>query len=394
MKIAVIGHLKHPIRKPFAGGLESFTHGYVRSLQCRGHRVVLFASGDSDSELPLCPTVERATVPDSVARFGRCHDSWIDSVEDAAYSKLMDRLVGCDFDVIHNHSLSPIPLAEASKQRCPLVTTLHAPRLPRMADILRRQIPGTCGYFVNVSKSNSNNWRHVIPRQKIIHNGVDTRSWNCGRSDKRPRAVWFGRVLPDKGTHHAVAAAHRAGLSIDVVGPISDSSYFQRQVAPRLSPMDRYLGHQPQERLRAIISSAAVAVITPCWDEPFGLVIVEALACGTPIAGFARGALPEIVRPSVGRLARSGDVDALAAAIRHASSLSPDVCRRYVQEHFSLERMISRYEGLYEQCIQTGKPGLLSRMSTGHSRRTLPQSSIATRIPRGRATLMNRPPIE
>ncbi|EMI15778.1 glycosyl transferase, group 1 family protein [Rhodopirellula maiorica SM1] len=349
MKIGVIGHLKHAIAKPYAGGLESFTHSYIRALVDRGHDVTLFASGDSDPALPLDPIVPTATIAESRRRLGRVHTPWVECVEDEAYESLMVRLAAADFDVIHNHSLSPIPLRFASIQPTRMITTLHTPVLPRMQSELESRGSENCGEFVNISEANAAVWRHWIPNQRIIHNGVDTRFWKNCCAPKQRRAIWFGRILPDKGTHLAIAAAQRAGLPIDIVGPIADQDYFDAEVSPKLSPSCVYLGHKTHEELCELVSRAAVALVTPCWDEPFGLVVAEALACGTPVAAFARGALPELITPSVGRLAAPGDVPALAAATRDALCLAGEVCRRVAQEKYSFDRMVSHYETLYRR---------------------------------------------
>ncbi len=379
MKIAIIGHVKYPIARPFAGGLEAFTHSYVSCLQKRGHDVTLFASGDSDLSLPLQAIVDRGTVGDSITRLGCQDNNWIEAVEDEAYEGLVYRLGNSNFDVVHNHSLSPIPLRFASLLPCPMVTTLHTPCLPRMSDEIGNRGIENVGSFVNISDANCHNWSNLIPSQQVIPNGVDTMFWKTCRQPKRNRAIWFGRILPDKGTHYAIDAAHRAGIPIDVVGPISDDDYFREQVHPRLLKTDEYHGHQPHERLCGLISRSAVAIITPCWDEPFGLVIAEALACGTPVAGFARGALPEIVRPSVGRLATCGDVDGLAIAIHECRSLSDEVCRRYAQEHYSDSLMMNRYETLYHQLI---------------GQRVASPTSIQTRVDKGGSVVSKRQPVQ
>ena len=347
MKIGIIGHLKFPIAKPFAGGLETFTHQFVSNLVQRGHDVTLFASGDSDAALPLQPIVSKATIADSQSRLGCVENEWVEGVEDEAYETLLTNLSGSDFDVIHNHSLSPIPLRFASVLPARMLTTLHAPPLPRMVEEIRNRGAEMCGDFVNISQANAKAWSAALPHQTVIHNGVDTGFWKTCCSLKNDRAIWFGRILPDKGTHFAIEAAHRAGLDIDVIGPVSDQRYFDQEVAPRLSGRDRYMGHRTHEELCKLISRSAVALVTPCWDEPFGLVVAEALACGTPVAGFSRGALPEIVSPSVGDLAAPGDVGQLAAAVRKCLNLNSEVCRRVAQEQFGLTRMIRHYEQLY-----------------------------------------------
>lgn len=349
MKIGIIGHLKHPIAKPYAGGLESFTDAYVRNLVKRGHDITLFASGDSDPSLPLTPIIDRATIPDSRRRLGRIHNEWVESVEDEAYEHLMTALGQQSFDVIHNHSLSPIPLRFAGIVATPMLTTLHAPPLERMVAELNARSCFRCGQFVNISNANADAWKSHIQNQSVIYNGVDTGFWNQAGVPRCKRAIWFGRILPDKGTHLAIDAARRAGLPIDIVGPVCDDDYFQQEVLPRLDRETCYLGHQRHEDLCRLIARSAVTIVTPCWDEPFGLVVTESLACGTPVAGFARGALPEIIDKSVGRLAAPGDVCQLADAASECLKLSSQRCRLVAQQRFSFDRMVDHYEAMYER---------------------------------------------
>lgn len=347
MNIAIVGHLKFPIRRPFAGGLEMFTYALVEALQQRGHAVTLFASGDSDPALPLSPICSAATIPDCMQKFGRLNHEWIESVEDDAYAELMRQLTQSKFDAVHNNSLSPVPLAYARSIPNGLITTLHAPVLPRMERELTLRGGAACGRFINISNVNALAWQHLVPEQTVIHNGVDVHLWRAPIKSTQSRAIWWGRILPDKGTHLAIDAAHEAGMPIDLAGPISDEDYFTTEVQPRLTDADRYLGHLTHEELCQQVSRAAVAVITPCWDEPFGLVVTEALACGTPVAGFARGALPELVTADVGRLAAPGDTHDLARAIAQATHLNRWRCRRVAEVKYSLDRMVSEYEAYY-----------------------------------------------
>lgn len=365
MKIAVIGHLKFPIRKPFAGGLEAYTHSFIQELASRSNQVTLFAAGGSDPSLPVVPIVQRGTVEASQDRFGMKDDVWIETEEDEAYYALMDRLRSADFDIVHNHSLNPIPLRMSQDLPCPMVTTLHAPCLPRLEREIYRSGAENVGTMVNISQANQQAWSHVIPDQRVVYNGVDTEFWKNCCEDTCDRAIWFGRILPDKGTHLAIKAAHRAGMPIDVVGPISDETYFATEVLPRLRVTDEYHGHQPHEKLCGLISRSAVAVITPCWDEPFGLVVAEALACGTPVAAFERGAIAELVQSQVGSLAEPSDTWGLARAIQSARVLCGDECRRYAEAHFSLASMMQQYLDLYQQLIERWTVPTIPILPTG-----------------------------
>lgn len=349
MKIGIIGHIKHPIAKPFAGGLEAFTDSFVRGLVSRGHDVTLFASGDSDPTLPLSPLTERSTIAASQERLGTINHRWVEKVEDESYETLMEELSQQSFDIVHNHSLSPIPLRHGANLRCPSLTTLHVPPIPRMVEAVKSQHRLRRGKFVSISSSSAAAWRPHVTQQVVIHNGVDTEFWHRGHRSQPRRAIWFGRIVPEKGTHLAMDAARLAGLALDIVGPIADDDYFDDEIRPRLNGRANYLGHAGHHDLRRLIGRASVALVTPRWEEPFGLVVVEALACGTPVAGFARGALTEIIDDQVGRLADVDDVVGLARAAKQCLSLSGRNCRNAAKKRFCFQRMIDRYENLYRQ---------------------------------------------
>lgn len=349
MKIGIIGHLKFPIAKPFAGGLEAFTHAFANALIQRGHEVSLFASADSDSRLPIKAIMPQATIPGSRSRFGRVDVDWVERTEDRSYARMMREIGTHRFDIVHNHSLSPIPLRDARLTGARLITTLHAPVLPRMAAEIRRAGAHSCGEFVNISQANARGWTSLLGSHRVIYNGVDTDLWRRRSGIKHNRSVWFGRIVPDKGVHLAIEASHRAGLAISVIGPVSDQDYFDHEVAPRLRTGDAYLGHQSHESLSRVIGRSAVAMVTPCWEEPFGLVVAESLACGTPVAAFCRGALPELISDRVGRLAEPDDVEELAQAATNCLPLDGGDCRRVAKDRFSFRRMVDQYERLYYQ---------------------------------------------
>ena len=162
--------------------------------------------------------------------------------------------------------------------------------------------------------------------------------------------VWFGRFVPEKGPHLAVDAARQAGMPITLVGPVVDATYFAGAIRPRLGPDVEYGGHLAVPELAALVGASAGALVTPVWDEPYGLVVAEALACGTPVVAFDRGGIPEVLTdPAVGSLVPPGDVVGMAEAVRRSVLLDRDDVRSYAERYLSLDRMITRYERLYAQ---------------------------------------------
>ena len=350
LSICLIGSSRYPVREPFAGGLEASIHLLARSLRARGHEVVLFAAPGSDPALGARELAVPAFSSSRAARadVGARPEEWM--AEHHAYLGLMMDLVRgrLAVDVVHNNSLHHLPVAMAGAIAAPMVTTLHTPPLGWLESAVEYAGATT---FVAVSEATRQAWSHALDA-RVVHNGVDTDAWRAGAGGRR--AVWFGRVVPEKGVHDALDATHAAGLDLDIVGPALDPGYWATEVQPRLAPGDRYLGHLAQRDLAAVIRTSRVAVVTPHWGEPFGLVAAESLASGTPVAGYAQGGLSEIVTPEVGRLVRSGDLPALVEAIGHAAELSRSAAREHAVERFGVERMVRGYEDIYRELTFEG----------------------------------------
>lgn len=348
MRIGIVASARHAIREPFAGGLERHTHALATGLRARGHDVTIFASGDSDPAMdvePVCPRANglnlSAAAEQDASMLSR---GFLE--EHHAYLHLMLRLSDrTDLDVLQNSSLHHLPVAMADTLPMPVVTTLHTPPTPWIESAVAAAAGFSTGTFVAVSDHTAASWTHV-PVSQVIPNGIAVDDWPFSDDADPDLAVWTGRIVAEKGTHLAIDAAHLAGMRIAVAGP-ADPAYLRDEVLPRLGPDDIMLGHLGHADLAAAVGTAAVQLVTPCWDEPFGLVVPEALACGTPVAAFDRGAMGEIIDDACGRLAAADDVEALAAAARDAARLDRNVCRRRAEEHFAIGPMVEQYEQLY-----------------------------------------------
>ena len=351
MKIGIISHLKYPIKEPFAGGLEMHTYALADGLIRRGHQVRVFAASDSDECLNIDPIDLSTLNYEGFKAFEPNTQEFSEQFvrEHHVYMELMLRLAHEDLDVIQNNSLNYLPLLMARTLSTPMVTTLHTPPFSwlQSAVLCERKQPKV--HYVTVSRQNARSWSDYLEACPVIYNGIDLNKWRYSSRAEEGTAVWFGRIVPEKGTHLAVQAAHWAGLRLHLAGPVCDQRYFDEEVQPLLTIGDTYYGHLRHRELIDLIGMSSVFLCTPCWEEPYGLVVAEALACGTPVAAFRRGALPEIVNINTGRFARPDDVASLAEAAWEASTLRRIDCRRRAEQVASMERMVDEYVDLYTE---------------------------------------------
>lgn len=346
MKIALIAHLKFPIAEPFAGGLEMHSHMLARKLLERGHELTLFAAEGSDPRLGFIPLMPPTGTP-----CGAAEEAAAARAEQRAYADILGRLARGSFDVVHNNALHWLPLIAGDPHGPPMVTVLHTPPFKPLERAVRTRALDDMT-FVAISPAVARMWGNIVVSDAVIANGIalDRFAYGAGTAGGG-HAIWSGRIVPEKGLHHAIAAARRSGLQLRIAGPRPNPQYWNSVVAPLLGREARYIGHLGHEELAREVAGASVALVTPCFDEPFGMVVAEALACGTPVAGFARGALPDLLDVATGRLAAPGDDEGLAQAMLAARALRRTACRDRAERLWNVETMVDRYESLYGQML-------------------------------------------
>ncbi|GJE43027.1 glycosyltransferase [Methylobacterium soli] len=345
MRIALLAHLRHPVARPFAGGMEAYCWALADGLMARGHDVVLFAAGDSDPRFsidPVIPLHHERSFPGLEHR----GDAGLVAHVDAGYAAACDRIAAGGFDVLHNNALSRLPLEHRRLAEMPTVTSLHVPPY----DALRWFVTDSLvpGHQITVTSQSQRQiwWPEGAPSGvSVLHNGVDPAAWSF-RDRGDGSAVWSGRITPIKGTHLAVAAAQRTGIPLTLFGPIEERDYWEARIAPQLGGSIRYGGHLSGEALAGEIGRASVFLFTPCWDEPFGFVAIEAMACGVPVAGLAMGAAAEIVGEA-GHLVPPDDAPALVRAIGDALAIPRTIPHARVLRLFTRDLWLARCEALY-----------------------------------------------
>ena len=347
LRIAVIGHLRHPIAAPFMGGMEAHCHQLARALVARGHDVTLFASADSDPALPLHPIADQHY--EAVLPWALWHGTpELTAFQDVAFARAWEVIARGGFDVVHNNAMHPALHRWALDDVQPMVTSLHVPPFAGLADAVCATAAPWLRQTVTSHSHLDSWWANAPATASVVHNGIDTDRWRF-HAQGNGRAVWCGRITPNKGTHVAAQAARIAELPLDIYGPVDCMTYFEEHLAPLLRTDCVYHGHVGGEALVDAIGAASVLLSTPMWDEPFGLVAAEAMACGVPVAAIERGAMREVVGPG-GALA-SADPHDLAGAIHTALQVPRAACRAWVERAFSVAAMLGGYEAAYAAAI-------------------------------------------
>ena len=358
LRIVVIAPVRYPIAEPHAGGLESSVWHQVRALRARGHSVLLCAVEGSDHldggpaafTLPAVAWDDPAEASDTTWPTG-----YLERAEPALH-RALDWIAehADELDVVENHSLSGHVLSRAGELGVPVVSTLHTPTLPDLLEH-HRAAAEPRSTFLAVSEHTAEVWAAEGVEARVLPNAIDTDRWPLGPGGDD--LVWSGRIVPEKGPHLALRAARLAGRRLVLAGRIGDVDYFESEVAPLLGRDAEHVGPLRQPELAELVGRSACALVTPCWEEPFGLVIAEALATGTPVASFAVGGVPEVVAGSIGAgLVPMGDASALARVASGLSALSDDSgfrerVRRDAVERFSLQRRAAVVEGVHHELV-------------------------------------------
>ena len=336
MRIGIIAPPWLPVPPAAYGGTEQVIDNLARGLQEQGHDVRLFTVGDS-----TCPVPREYLYPAGPEPMG-------DGVAEAAHVlAAYEAFAGAD--IIHDHTmLGPLLAGHRGIARPPVVTTNHGPFTART----RRLFADIARHTPIVAISHAHARTAGVPIAAVIHHGIDLRVHRPGPGDGG-YLLFVGRMCADKGVHRAVRVASRAGQRLAIVAKMrepGERAYFQAQVRPLLGPGDD-LSAEVSLAAKMALMRHATALLNPItWAEPFGLVMAEALAAGTPVLAFPHGAAPEIVDDGqTGYLCHS-EQD-MTAAVGRVPRIRRGDCRAAAEQRFSAGRMVADYERLYRRIM-------------------------------------------
>lgn len=342
MRIAQIAPLWERVPPPAYGGTELVVSLLTDELVRRGHEVTLFASGDSKTLARLEPCCAEALRPQGIL-----------PPEYAVYEQMQLSKIfqqAGEFDLIHSHvGYSALPYASLTKT--PVVHTLHGIFTPLMEQIFAQHRSQN---FVSISHSQRRpdlNLNYVA----TVYNAIATDRFQFyPEPDDPPYLAFLGRMSIEKGPHLAIAIAKAVGMPLKIAGKIdfANQEFFEREIAPHIDGQQiEFLGEADHAMKNELMGRALATLFPITWQEPFGLVMVESMACGTPVIAMALGSAPELIAPGrSGFLCKS--VEECVAAVRQVAQIDRAACRAHVEAHFHVERMVNGYEAVYEALLQ------------------------------------------
>lgn len=338
MRVALIAPPFIPVPPRKYGGTELFVAQLAEGLKKQGVDVVVYANGESTVQTEVRCLYEKSQWPIEGEVFANLQD-----INHSAWA-LHDAAKHCD--VIHVNNVPALAMTRLLPT--PVVYTMHHVHEEYLSNFYR--------YYPNVEYvtiSDFQGKREKMPRMRTIHHGIDCNLYTC-HGGKREYLSFLGRIAPMKGPHLAIEAAKKAGIPLKIAGEVQPvfKSYWESQVKPHVDgKFIEYIGEADLPAKNELLKNSLAMLFPIQWNEPFGLVMIEAMACGAPVLAFSGGAVEEVVPEGVAGFICK-DVNDMAAKTRDLGKLKTEQIRGHVEKEFSLEKMVSRYAELFHEMIE------------------------------------------
>lgn len=333
LRIAMVAPPWYDVPPVGYGGIEQLVADLVRTLIDRGNEVTLIGAGHNGTAANYLRTF-------SEPPRNRIGEALPEALHAARAARLLADL---NVDVVHDHCLTS-PLT-ATAVPAPTVVTVHGPVTGELGD-LYAALGDTVGLIAISDAQRS--FRPQLNWVATVHNAIDVADFPY-QPAKDDYVLFLGRMNPDKGVHLAIEVCRQANRHLVIAAKCAEEAeqeYFDREVKPRLGPDVEYVGEADADAKRKLLCNARCLLLPLLWEEPFGLVMVEALACGTPVVALRRGSVPEVVVDGVTGLIGDEPSD-LPAALAAVDAIDPADCRRDAERRFDLPVMAARYEQVY-----------------------------------------------
>ena len=344
LRVALVAPPYYEVPPRDYGGTEMHIANLANSLVARGHNVVLLGAGRSTTNARFV-AVSADAVPE---RLGQVRPEIVHAIE---VRRAIARLAHLDgLDIVHDHTMSgALNASSYASLGVKTVSTVHT-----AIDAYMRRYYSALDRDVGLVAI-SNRQRMLAPDLnwlRTVHHGLRVADWPF-RSKKDDFALFLGRFCPEKAPHLALDAAHSAGVPTVLAGAFvepSDRPYFEQQVRPLLTKNDKVIGPVGGQAKRELLAAARCLLFPIRWEEPFGLVMIEAMVTGTPVLAFRAGSVSEIVVDGETGYVCDEPAD-LGPALEAIGDIDPNACRSHVEKHFSLERMVAEYEEVYASVL-------------------------------------------
>jgi glycosyltransferase involved in cell wall biosynthesis len=336
MKVAILSPIAWRTPPRLYGPWEQVASNIAEGLVAKGVDVTLFATGDSITEGTLAYSCE---LP-----YGENNALDVKVNECLHISHLFER--SREFDIIHNH-YDFLPLTYSKLVHTPMLTTIHGFSSPLIVPVYKKYNQNN--YYVAISDANRHPHLHYIA---TVYNGINTDEFSFVRYPKE-YLLFLGRIHPEKGVREAIAVARNCSKKLIIAGLIQDAGYFNKYVLPSIDDRNVvYAGNCGPELRNELLGNALALLHLISFEEPFGLSVVEAMCCGTPVIAYNRGSMPELIRHKrTGYLVNTEEE--ATAVVPQLSGINRNICRQWAMEMFSKEKMTNEYFKLYEQILYT-----------------------------------------
>jgi len=360
LKIAILAPLKRELSRDTKGGRPRIVYNLVEELSARGHKVTVFGTGDSVVHAELVPVIPKALFH-------------LPAVENEFYRhliflcRMMEELIARrgNFDIIHSHFYPEVlPLQFSDKVGAPIVSTVHTQMTPDLGEFFSRH---NDTYFAPIS----NRQKELYPGlnyTRTVYNGIDENEFTFNSTPEdyflfvgRIREFFrdeTGQLIDPKGVTDAIRVAQKTGVKLKILGNVESYQFYEREIEPHLSDKIQFMGdpHSAEGSMtlaeRVGLYRGAKALLLPVhWEEPFGIVMIEAMACGVPVIAYRMGAIPEVIEEGITGFVVENE-DAMAEAVKKAESLNRSACRKEVEERFTIRKMTEGYEKVYRDILK------------------------------------------
>jgi glycosyltransferase involved in cell wall biosynthesis len=359
MKILIVSLLKRSVTPTMTASRPRMIYELAKGLIAKGHEVTIL--GTEDSSVPGAKII--GVIPKSFTELPAFENPFY--AETSYLIQLAKKIeaLAPEFDVIHNHTYPEfINLMAAERIKTPMITTLHAQATPEF-DAVLSSFPDS--HLISISQAHRSGFTNANI-DRVVYNGIDTKLY-AFEEKKDDYLLWIGRLgkskndqgefMDAKGIRWAIQLAEASGERLLLSGNVEDKAFFEKDVKPHLNDKIQWIGNisseQPLSKEEVVkhMQKAKAFLMTINWEEPFGLVMAEAMSCGTPVIGFKRGAVPEVIADGkTGFVVDPNEgVSGLQKALEKLDSVDPKDCRAHVEEHFSIEAMINNYEKVYQE---------------------------------------------